>query len=82
MHQAGGTPGLPRALTQASVRHTPRHSLWSLHLHLPTFTYSLSALVSNEPLKTRLSLPLTPKSPSHLTGGETVAQRPVSVLEL
>lgn len=67
-------------------RHPPQHRLWSLHLHLPTFTYSLSALTSNEPLKTtsneplktRASLSLTPKSPRHVTGGEIAAQRPVS----
>lgn len=55
--------------------------MWSLHLHLPAFTYSLSALTFNEPFKV-MFLSLTPKAPGHILGGETDGWRPMSCLEL
>lgn len=84
MHWAGGTWGLPKVLTQASVPcpHPTLHRLWSLHGHLPTFTYSLSALTSNGQLKIPSVLVLYLKSPMYITGGGTEAQRPTNCLEL
>ncbi|XP_063494860.1 uncharacterized protein [Symphalangus syndactylus] len=55
--------------------------MWSLHLHLPAFTYSLSALAFNGPFKV-MFLSLTPKSPGHILGGETDGWRPMSCLKL
>lgn len=52
-HWAVGT-----GASSAPPKPDPEQRLWCLHLHLPTFTYSLSALTSNKPFTPCSSLPL------------------------